>query len=97
MKDAVKQHGQRKPSDKHPDPLLEKMRLLQPNGGQVLYEQVHRKDTGSAKTKARYHVYRVVSLINSAMRERASDHKRSTERVDTSNASAVSAVVKPAK
>lgn len=74
---------------------------LQPNGGQLLFEQVQSRGadkTGDdARSRARFNVYRAVSLINAAMRERASDHKRSTERLDTSNASAVSAVVKPAK
>lgn len=70
---------------------------LSPNGGQLLYEQVRMSATEHENAKARFHIYRALSLMSSAMRERASDHKRSTDRLDTSRASAVSAVVKPAK
>lgn len=79
----------------------QRLQRLQPNGGQLLFEEVHKQiadaQQGNAGLQARFNVYRAVSLINSAMRERAEDHKRSTERLETSKASAVSAVVKPAK
>ena len=80
---------------------LEQLARLQPNGGQLLFEQVRQQQADakrpSDRSKARFNVYRAVSLISSAIRERASDHQRSTERLETCKASAVSAVVKPAK
>ena len=69
---------------------------LQVSGGIEVFERIHRC-TDDAASRRRYNVYRAVSYMRSAMRERADDHKRSTERVDTCNTSAVSAVVKPAK
>ena len=68
--------------------------MLQPGGGLDAFESLRARDSTS---KRRLVIYRVVSLINAAMRSRASAQKRSTERSDVDNASAVSAVVKPAK
>lgn len=68
---------------------------LVPAGGVDLYRRCRRSK--DAQSDERYSVYALFSSISSAIRERAVDQKRSTDRSDTSSASAVSAVVKPAK
>lgn len=68
--------------------------LLRPSGGLEIYRRTRSRDAGSV---GRYGVYRLLSLINSAIRERAADHRRSATRSETPNRCAVSAVEKPAK
>lgn len=51
----------------------------------------------SEESAERRLAYSLFSSIKAAMRERADDHNRSTDRSAISNASDVSAVVKPAK
>ncbi len=71
-------------------------KLLVPGGGGETLEFVHakRRDTTSA---ASWFCYALLSSIKLAIRERASDQNRSTERSDRSRHSAVSDVVSPAK
>lgn len=51
----------------------------------------------SEESAERHLAYSLFSSIKAAMRERADDHNRSTDRSAISSASDVSAVVKPAK
>lgn len=69
--------------------------LLQPGVGKVMYESLRSGTTPGAADRSRRYV--LLSSISSAIRERAEDQNRSTDRSDVSSASAVSAVVKPAK
>ena len=54
-------------------------------------------DPRSPASRRRQAIQRSLSLILAAMRERASDQSRSTERSDSPRLSAVSDTVKPAK
>jgi len=69
---------------------------LVPGGGKALFRECTgtRSDAASGR---RRQLYSLVSSISSAIRERAADQDRSTERSDKPSASAVSAVVRPAK
>ncbi len=67
---------------------------LIPGAGLSVYRCL---DEQSAQNIAGRQVYRVLSLMRAAIRSRAVAHSRSTERFETPKASAVSAVVKPAK
>lgn len=69
---------------------------LVPGGGKALFRECagRRADAASGR---RLQLYSLVSSMSSAMRERADDQSRSTERAETPSASAVSAVVRPAK
>lgn len=67
---------------------------LIPGAGLSVYRYL---DEQGVNNKAGRHVYRVLSLMRAAMRSRAVAHRRSTERAETPNASAVSDVVNPAK
>lgn len=69
--------------------------LLQPGAGKVIYESLRCRETPGAAERSRR--YALLSSISSAIRERAEDQSRSTDRPDVSRASAVSAVVRPAK
>lgn len=68
--------------------------MLVPGGAAAAYEAVQ---ATSQSRRGGWFVYALFSSIKLAMRERADDQARSTERTDISRASAVSAVVKPAK
>lgn len=69
--------------------------LLVPGGAaNTLQEMAPANPGGRAR---RWLIYVLFSSINAAMRERADDHSLSTERTEESSASAVSAVVRPAK
>ena len=69
---------------------------LVPGGGKALFRECRgtRRDAESGR---RQQLYSLVSSISSAIRLRAEDQNRSTERSDRPSASAVSAVVRPAK
>ncbi len=68
--------------------------MLTPGGGAAAYETIRKQN----KTLCGgWFAYALFSSIKLAIRERADDQARSTERADISRASAVSAVVKPAK
>lgn len=69
---------------------------LVPGGGTALFRECagRRADAASG---LRWQLYFLVSSISSAMRERAEDQRRSTERSETQSASEVSVVVRPAK
>lgn len=69
---------------------------LVPGGGKALFQECACRPADSASGRRRQ-LYCLVSSISSAMRERADDQNRSTERSETPSASAVSAVVRPAK
>ena len=69
--------------------------LLVPGGAKQAYADL--SESTSREGERRWFLYAVLSSISSAIRERAADQARSTERSDSSSASAVSAVVKPAK
>lgn len=69
--------------------------LLEPDGATSDY--VSLRQTHSKKSDERWFAYSLLSSISAAIRERADDQRRSTERGAISKASAVSAVVKPAK
>lgn len=68
--------------------------MLAPGGGAAAYEAV--QATSQSRCSG-WIVYALFSSIKLAMRERADDQARSTERTDISRASAVSTVVKLAK
>lgn len=68
---------------------------LVPRGAIDTYRLTRREDTESSIR--RYGIYRLLSLISSAIRERAADQRRSAARSDTPSRSAVSAVENPAK
>lgn len=68
---------------------------LVPRGAIDTYRLTRRGDTESSI--CRYGIYRLLSLISSAIRDRAADHRRSATRSDTPSRSAVSAVENPAK
>ncbi len=85
----------RQPAE-HPPRRRELRERLVPGGGQAVY----RDCTGPAVDEAsrrRRDVYSLLSSISAAMRDLAEDQNRSAERSDTPSASAVSAVVRPAK
>lgn len=67
---------------------------LTPGGAQQL---CHSLPGRTAPNDRLQRLYRLLSLMSSAMRERADDQSRSALRVDVPSASAVSAVVNPAK
>lgn len=69
---------------------------LVPGGGKALFRECAGAPANAAAGRRRQ-LYSLVSSISSAMRERADDQRRSTDRSETPSASAVSAVVKPAK
>lgn len=69
---------------------------LVPGGGKALFRECAGREADAASGRRRQ-LYCLVSSISSAMRERADDQARSTERSETPSASAVSAVVRPAK
>ncbi len=69
---------------------------LVPGGGKALFRECAARPADGASGRRRQ-LYSLVSSISSAMRERADDQARSTERSETASASAVSAVVRPAK
>lgn len=69
--------------------------LLVPGGAKEAYADLREKN--SREGERRWFLYALLSSISSAIRERAADQARSTDRSDSSSASAVSAVVKPAK
>ena len=68
--------------------------MLTPGGGAAAYEAVQAISRSQCNG---WFVYALLSSIKLAMRERADDQARSTERTDISRTSAVSAVVRPAK
>ena len=70
-------------------------RQLVPGGASDHYAKLRRLDVDECEK--RWLAYALLSSINSAIRERADAHRRSTERCGMSSASEVSAVVKPAK
>lgn len=68
---------------------------LTPGGAVQVFED---RRTGTVgKRNEGWFTYALLSSISSAIRERAADQCRSTERSDKANASAVSAMVSPAK
>lgn len=67
---------------------------LVPGGAGDTYESLTREKTSTSKG---WFAYSLLSSIKLAIRERAAAQARSTERSDIDSASAVSAVVKPAK
>lgn len=69
--------------------------MLVPGGGTELYTDF--RNSASVESESRWFVYALLSSISSAIRERAEDQSRSTERPEISIAADVSAVVKPAK
>ena len=69
--------------------------MLVPGGAVLTYELTRSKYSPGASE--RWRRYSLLSSMSSAIRERADDQNRSTDRSDMSNASEVSAVVKPAK
>jgi len=68
---------------------------LVPGGGMAVYEQA--RNAGPDHATHGHALYRVTSLISSAIRARARDQSRSAERSEMPRLSAVSGVVKPAK
>ena len=68
---------------------------LVPGGAQETYTSL-RQRTAEEPVDG-WLVYALSSSIKAAIRERADDHARSTERSESSSASAVSPVVSPAK
>lgn len=68
-------------------------KLLRPGDGVRLYERFRPRKTDGALELP----YVSLSSIRVAIRERADDQSRSTDRSEMSRHSAVSAVVKPAK
>lgn len=77
-----------------PDPDVREQ--LVPGGGKALFRECAGPQADPASGRRRQ-LYSLVSSISSAMRERADDQNRSTERSETPSASAVSPVVRPAK
>ncbi len=77
-----------------PDPDVREQ--LVPGGGKALFRECAGRRADAASGRRRQ-LYSLVSSISSAMRERADDQNRSTERSETPSASAVSPVVRPAK
>ena len=69
--------------------------MLVPGGGRDLCRTI--RDRKSVESENRWFIYALLSSISSAIRERADDQCRSTDRGAISSASAVSAVVRPAK
>lgn len=69
--------------------------LLVPGGAVQRYVSSRLAET--EESRKRWFAYSLLSSISSAIRERAADQNRSTERGESSSASAVSAVVRPAK
>ena len=70
-------------------------RLLQPGAATNDYADMRQLD--SKESDERWFTYALLSSISAAIRERAEDHRRSTERGGISSASEVSVVVRPAK
>ena len=69
--------------------------LLVPGGASRLYMSFNKTET--EESEGRWFAYSLLSSISSAIRERAEDQSRSTDRTEISSASEVSAVVRPAK
>ena len=69
--------------------------MLVPGGATEAFASLRKSD--SVESELRWFAYALLSSISSAIRERAADQRRSTERTGMSSASDVSAVVKPAK
>jgi hypothetical protein len=69
--------------------------LLVPGGAAEAYAGLGKG--GAEESSRRWFAYSLLSSIRDAIRERAVDQARSTVRSDSSSASAVSTVVKPAK
>ena len=67
---------------------------LVPGGAGVTYESFTRDKKSASRS---WFAYSLLSSIKLAIRDRAAAQARSTERSDIDSASAVSAVVKPAK
>lgn len=78
-----------------PDRLSRIERLLVPGGASCDF--VNLRERRSTESDGRWFCYALLSSISAAIRERAEDQRRSTVRGEISSASAVSAVVKPAK
>lgn len=70
-------------------------RLLKPGAATSDYAIL--RQTDSKESKRRWFAYSLFSSISAAIRERAEDQCRSTDRGEIPRASAVSAVVKPVK
>ena len=86
----------RRRSGSQPAEAPDFLERLVPGGGQALYGDLS-DGPGGDESRHRRYLYSLVSSIRVAIRDRADDQKRSTERSDTPSASAVSAVVRPAK
>lgn len=71
-------------------------RRLTPGAGKRMFFELGRQPRGEQSRK-RWGLYSLVSVISSAIRARAIDQSRSAVRSETSSASAVSAIVRPAK
>lgn len=69
--------------------------LLEPGGATCDYMSL--RQTDSEESDRRWLAYLLLSSISVAIRDRAEAQSRSTDRGEMSSASAVSAVVKPAK
>lgn len=83
--------------DRHRRPSADDIEArLTPGAGSEVFRRCRLRvpDTGSGQRRG---LYSLVSFIKAAIRERAVDHNRSTERDDTPSASADSSVVRPAK
>jgi len=70
-------------------------RRLVPGGGTDVYESLRSETT--PQSSSRWRRYTLLSSMSSAIRERAADQSLSADRSDTSSATAVSDVVRPAK
>jgi hypothetical protein len=71
-------------------------RRLTPGAGKRMFFEFGRSRCGEL-SRERWGLYSLVSIISSAIRARALDQSRSAVRSETSSASAVSEVVRPAK
>ena len=85
----------KKTKSKKPNRRSDIEKLLKPGGAKRRYASL--RQTAAEESDRRWFAYSLLSSINSAIRERAEDQNRSTDRREISSASAVSAVVKPAK
>lgn len=85
----------KKPAFPRMTTLADVKRQLVPGGASDHFVKLRRLDVDECEK--RWLAYALLSSINSAMRERAEAHRRSTERCGMSSTSEVSAVVKPAK
>lgn len=83
-------------SRKRLSPAIDIEGWLVPGGGKALLQECGQGPDGR-ESRRRRELYSLVSSISAAIRVRAEDQSRSTDRPETPSASAVSAVVRPAK